>query len=706
MRTGTIGCAWLAAAAMIMAVAPASTAPMSSGLLHRFEFDGTRGITDEEHLGIVGGRLTAGVSLSDVAGLRGIWAPPYVSSDFVLSIRVSGRTTPADTYRWLPHEIVRHARARGIRLETRATALSGLRAVVVRIAFTNEGRDPLRAPVELAFAGTLDRSDEWGFARPSSHSQPQVERDGKPDIDACEIWSRDGVGYAVRIVGMAGAWSPGGSVWRSDLRLPAKSTGVLHAVIAFGERSSVAAECRSISKDPEKARTQTLRIWRRRASDLFEKVPRLEADDPRLVSFYLRSLVHLLTNRWDVPEFVLNPYYSTGSIKGGCVCSYLWNYGEVWEILPLYDPPAARAHILHFLKCDMTTHFAFDPLSGAAFGPWYMVNQEKIIGSVYHYVAATGDVAFLGTKVNDRTVLEHVLANAVHMDDLSKPVAMVDYGPSNSHLELRRGLPYNHVMPDLNGRRFMNYVWASRLAALCGNAGGDLSSRADQLRRALKRDLWDADPRWFAFVGPDGKRDLRYTIQVFKLLGSGVLDREQEEGLLSHLNEAEFLSPYGIHSMSKLDTAYDQVDIDNGGGGACTCFPPQVIEKLYRAGHPDTASGILERILWWGERMPYWGDSIVANAVDYRKDTPLQCTLDGATGAQALIYGMFGIEIGLDGTITVSPQPPAFSRRIALRGLRIRGRKLDVIADMGNFAVRIGAKTLRSRVGIPIVISP
>ena len=44
---------------------------------------------------------------------------------------------------------------------------------------------------------------------------------------------------------------------------------------------------------------------------------------------------------------------------------------------------------------------------------------------------------------------------------------------------------------------------------------------------------------------------------MFKPIGSGVLDKECEQGLLSHLNEDEFLSAYGLHSLSKRDPAYD-----------------------------------------------------------------------------------------------------------------------------------------------------
>ena len=173
-----------------------------------------------------------------------------------------------------------------------------------------------------------------------------------------------------------------------------------------------------------------------------------------------------MTNRWETPEFVLHPYYSTGSIKGGCVCEYLWNFGEVWEILPLYDPDAAREHIKQFLKVDITQHFAFIPTTGGAFGPWYMVNQEKILGLIYYYVKNTGDTAFLSEPVNGKSVLDWVLVNAMYGDDPAMPVALIDYGPSNSHLELRRGYPYNHVMPDLNGRRYLNYCMADALCTL------------------------------------------------------------------------------------------------------------------------------------------------------------------------------------------------------------------------------------------------
>ena len=147
----------------------------------------------------------------------------------------------------------------------------------------------------------------------------------------------------------------------------------------------------------------------------------------------------------------------------------------------------------------------------------------------------------------------------------------------------------------------------------------------------LKQRLWNPKTRWFDFQDDKGRKDTRYTVQMFKLFGSKVLDAEEEAGLLGHLNsEKEFLSEFGLHSMSKTDPAYDQVDIDNGGGGRLHVLSRRRSPSgSTRRATPTPPRTSCKRILWWGERMPYWGDSIVADKIDYRKDTPLQCTIDG-----------------------------------------------------------------------------
>jgi hypothetical protein len=259
-------------------------------------------------------------------------------------------------------------------------------------------------------------------------------------------------------------------------------------------------------------------------------------------------------------------------------------------------------------------------------------------------------------------------------------------------------------MPDLNGRRYANYLLAARLADIAGQPAPQLRERAAALKLLLKQKLWNSQTRWFHFINDKGQAETRWTVQMFYLLGSGVLDEETEAGLVSHLNEKEFLGEYGLHSLAKGDPAYDPADVDNGGPGACTSFPPNIALLLCQAGHPREAESIVRRCLWWGSRMPYWGDSIYADRVDYRHDTPLQCTIDGVAGAQFFVFGMFGVDPQFDGTILVRPRPAAFAPRTALRGVKIREAVFDIELGDQEFKVVAGGKTVLAPVGCAISI--
>jgi len=682
-----------------IAQAPGAASRSAGETADVFCLAGERSILEEAHCGIVNGRLTAGVPFKDVGRIEGLWSPPYVSSDFQLAVRALGQPVPADRYTWRPFALKRGGVLRGLQISSRFLLVPGRRAGLLVVEIANAASEPRDVPLEVRVSGTLDRTETWEFAAPTSTSRVQVlGEQGRLVLQQ---------GPSCIVLEAAAAplqWDPAGARATATVSVPPRGRGSLKLAIAIGEKSEAVADCRAICLDPDAAAREAESHYAAQVHDLFAKLPRLEAENASLVRFYERSLVHLLMNRWDVPDFVLRPYYSTGSVRGGCVCNYLWNFGETWELLPLYDPAAVRAHVNQFLRLDLTRHFAFNPITGRAFGPWYMVNQEKIIGLVYYYVKNTGDASFLREEVGAKTVLDHVVAHALYGDDTAKPVALIDYGPSNSHLELRRGYPYHHTMPDLNGRRYASYLMAARLAELAGRPMPELGSRAEALRLLLKQRLWNRETRWFDFLDGQGARQTRYTIQMFKLFGSGVLDAEQEAGLLGHLHGREFLSEFGLHSLAKTDPAYDQVDIDNGGGGSCSSFPPQIAERLYKSGHPEAAEAILRRILWWGERMPYWGDSMVANAVDYRKDTPLQCTIDGVAGAQCLLFGTFGVEARLDGSIRVRPQPGALARRSALRGLRLRGKVLDIVVRDGIFEVTAGGQTIKAKLGEVVVV--
>jgi hypothetical protein len=664
-----------------------------------FTIDGQDCITDPSQLGIINGKLTVGTPHTRLAEIDGLWAPPYVSSDFTLRMLVLGKDVPRTSYTWWPFRVERRgAVEEGIEVVEATVLVPERRGGVVALTWSNTSANARTVPLRFEAKGTLDRCNFWEFRGATSSTATQAAVKG-PAISL----TAGVLAIVLRAASDEMKWNSMG-VGEQDIALGPGEKKTVYIAFAIGPADEAMAACAAIVADPSRAIRDAEQNHRERIARIFERIPRLISPNDTFRRFYNRSLVHFLTNRWDVPEFVLHPYYSTGSIRGGCVCDYLWNYGEVWEIMPLYDPAAHGEHIQQFLKTDLTTHFAFNPIDGSAFGPWYMINQEKIIGMIYYHVKNTGDMAFLDRVVDGKTILEHAIVNALVRDDPSQPVALIDYGPSNSHLELRRQYRYNHVMPDLNGRRHANYLRAARLAEWAGKPAPQLVARAAALKTLLKEKLWNPRTRWFDFINEQGQPETRYTVQMFKLFGSSVLDEEEELGLLEHLNTREFLSEYGLHSMAKGDPSYDPADVDNGGPGACTCFPPQIAERLYKAGHADAAGDILRRCLWWGERLPYWGDSIVAERIDYRRDTPLQCTIDGTTVVQCVMFGMFGIDAQRDGVILISPRPPAFAPQAKLQSVRLRGKVFDVECDGQQFRVCCGRKEIVVPIGQTVAI--
>jgi hypothetical protein len=614
---------------------------------------------------------------------------------------------------WRPSEVRREGELQGIAVSTSTMLVHGKRAGILSVTFRNVASKARLVPIQLNITGDTIQNDArtgfdyvkyWGFSRPvTTKSKTSVLAEGQ------RITLHNSAGAVVvasdfnRLIqeGLS-EWS---SLWATTLALQPGEHRTHHIAFGLGPREESQSVCDQLTKDPVSLIQRSIEESAQQSQKLLSSLPVFEASNPLLTEYYRRSAQHLLLNRWTVPEFVLNPYYSTGSIKGGTVGCYLWDYGILSELMPLFDPSAARAHIKQFLKVDITKHYLFNPVDGSGGGPTYLVNQEKIIGCIYYYVLHTGDVSFLEDQINGKSILDWVFHYATFGDDLSKPAVLVDYGKDVSHLELRHHYKYDHVLPDVNGGRYTSYIRASKLATLAGRQREDLNARPGPLKELLKKALWNPEHQWFSFQSDKDSAELRYTNIIFTLIGTGVLDREEELGLLSHLNEREFLSDYGLHSISKLDPAYDQVDIDHGGGGSYVAFPALIAESLYKGGYSDPAEDILKRTLWWGQRLPYWGDSMVANQIYYRWDTPLQCALDAAAGTQCVIFGMCGVRVELNGDIVVNPHPPKFSSNINLKGVKILGTSFDVSANRTDFEVKVNQRVIRSKVGVPVVLT-
>lgn len=648
---------------------------------------GTHSIIKPQHLGIAGSRVCVLTPHDSATAMNTLQAPPYTNSGFFSELRVCGESVPADEWKWCVNAIYRRGCINNAELSSLTVILPEADAVVQRIKLKNTGCEYSDICLDLWLGGSAGYLKEWIFSSPPERKDPPLTIEASTR-QVLYIYADDVAFCVTASVGMS--FFSQANILSAAVGLNAGEEICLFFSFHLGALDDVRSETERISGNYEAQVRAALSWFSSREKELLSAVPVLECENKSYTDFYYRSLVTLLMNRWENPRLFSQPYYSTGSTTGGCMCSYLWDFAGTAKLLPLCDPDAAKKMIEAFLSIDLSAHYAVMPIDGAGTGPWYQINQEKIVYMIYYYIAHTGDSAFLRKTVCGKTVAEWVDYHASFGDN---PDTLIDYGEKGEdHLELKKGYPYHGVMPDLNMRRCLTYLRAAELAEISGCSGALLRTRAAELYALANRELWDAEKKWFAFLC-DGKKQYRYTVQMFKFLNLPLLDDEIRNGLLSHLNEKEFLSKFGLHSMSKLDEAYDQIDIDNGGGGICSLFVPVILEQLFDIGEGRLAWDILHRVLWWGERMPYWGDSFVANAVAYREDTPLQATIGSSAGAQMYVFGVFGVRVAIDGKITVAPKTPP-PEKMTLKNVRLRGKTFTVSLDRDSFRLYFDGKAL------------
>ena len=665
-----------------------------------YAFDGSDNVLEEKDLGICGDIASVLTPERSVTALNCFQGCPYTNTAFNIDVILNGEKVKTAHWKWLPSAILRQGKTRDFTVETLTAIVPKQRSLVMKITISNLGEEQT-IPISIMYRGRTRLENDWQFAIPAPSPDNRANYSA---TDRMLSSVADGMSYRLTCSLDGMRLFPRAYLWENDITLGNKETVTFYVSAHMGEDSKCLSEAEGALNNYENLIKSSFDYLEQESARIKENLPVFSSSEPALNKFYYRSLVSYILCRWENPDLCISPYYSTGSVTGGCMCSYLWDYCGGLMLHPIYDPEGNKKIIAAYLKNDLTTSYALNPVTAGAVGPWYQVNQEKIILMVYCHIRATGDTEFLFEKVADRTILEWMLYHAYVCDDPSKEVELYNYGEGGrSHLELRDNGIYNGIMPDLNARRYMNYMRVYELTCLAGTPDERLPKRAAALAEKLKT-LWNDDLNWYDFIDANGNRGARYTVQMFKFLNSGVIGEKERNALISHLNEDEFLSKFGLHSMSKRDEQYDQDDIDNGGGGICSHFATEVCSQLYEIGRDDVAHDILKRLYWWGERMPYMGDSCAANMVANREDTPLQGNIHAVSGAQMIFFYIFGIVPSFDGSVTISPARIRPAKTMKVENARLCGKTFSVTVDSDTFTVECGEKRLTEKIGNKIVI--
>ena len=216
--------------------------------LNLFSIDGRNSITEPGHLGIINGKLTVGTPHGQTARIDGLWAPPFVSSDFALAAIVLGKEVPTESYVWWPFKIERRGTIEGIEVAVATVLVPGKRGGLLAVTLANPTSGGRDVPLRFDVKGTLDRCDFWEFSGAKSSTATQAGAES-------QTLSLAAGGLAIVLRGGTGElkWNPAGTAGEQVVALGPGEKKTVYLAFAMGPADEAKAACEIIAADPAKA---------------------------------------------------------------------------------------------------------------------------------------------------------------------------------------------------------------------------------------------------------------------------------------------------------------------------------------------------------------------------------------------------------------------------------------------------------------------
>jgi hypothetical protein len=649
----------------------------------------------KEHLYVFNGTTSVGLDPKQF-GVHRLVAPPYIANPFSAEVQLFGQKVAVRDYQWYPSQ-ARFAGEpiNGIEPRLEVVPLKSDRGALVTLMLRNTTSAPLTVPVDWSLKGGAGRVPNWQWGVSRSPA-------GTARIEDNALVVETQTARLVGVVSGTTAKAETNSFFAEMTVAPGK-TGEHSLILVFGDKKqATVAKTKAVAAAPDRLIAETQAYWTRLLAMADGRLPTLAGASPELQAFYRAGVISFLSTRYEVPEFVFNPYYAEGGIDGGAANSYLWGIYYAANVSLMLDPEALRKMITQFLKLDINRCYAFDPMKGKRQGPLYSYNYFSLAGSVYTYLALTGDFGLMKDEIDGKSGLARLYDACLGLENLSNPPTLLDYGGNHNLLELRKTENYTHVTPSPNGERILTYRLLTEIYQAMGRkTPHDLIRRGEELKKLFVQQLWNEEKQWLNTLDEKGNPRIAYSIQIFDVLRTGMLSKPQEKGILSHLNEKEFLSQWGVHSLATTDPGYDPGDVDWGGPGAYTGDPTELVVDLCQAGYAEQGMDVLKRILWWGE-LPYLPQAMRANTKGYREDGRANIIAGGST-VHVVINGLFGVVPDLD-KITIKPINHPMMEGLSLKGIQIRDHRFDVAVKDGKFTVTSDGKTMTKALGESVVL--
>lgn len=466
------------------------------------------------------------------------------------------------------------------------------------------------------------------------------------------------------------------------IEIPAKSRREVYFSIRLSRQGSAASPS---EPDLPIRFSNAIDDTRHRFDEASSRIPEFRSENRLLEDFYRRCIATMLECKWERENFIIKPFWSVGS----WVFTITWDNSFASDALTMMDPVGMKQTILVAMK-EGRLKSTYISWQGGGDGIFYIQEPFALKTMIDAYLRQTGDVAFLDEKVAGKTVMEWMKAwgDLLHSKYRSPYSGLIDMGKRNEELIEMRTDGYSGIVPVVNGLAVDLYSWLYGWCSLRKDGeAGKFREYGAELSGKMHSMLWNKSARWFDNVYPDGRREPLYSNHLFDLLGTNTITDEVRLGILSHLNDQEFLGPFSIYSISRQDKVrWDLIDSDWGGGGSFTGVPLRLVRNLYGMGQGALAWTILSRFSHYANYFPYLGQNMRANEpIQDESSMPIQ--ISAGAGVEAVVFGLFGIKPGIDGSMHIRPHYNLDLGKSSLIGYQFRGHSYTFDVDEFGFTV-------------------
>ncbi|MFI5707576.1 glycogen debranching N-terminal domain-containing protein [Kribbella sp. NPDC051620] len=241
------------------------------------------------------------------------------------------------------------------------------------------------------------------------------------------------------------------------------------------------------------------------------------------------------------------------------------------------------------------------------------------------------------------------------------------------------------------------YVYAAAIAgaeildAFDLEGGPEWREWAAALRERFRANFWvDGYP---AIALDAGKRPVAGPASnMGHLLGTGLLDGDEELAVAEHLAASDLNSGFGLRTLSRAMTYFNPLGYHTG-----SVWPhdtAMAVQGLYAAGHPATATSYVQGLLTAAESFDYRLPELYGGEGTDHELTPTPYPLScrpqawAAASAIAVVVAALGIDPNVPaGTLDLSPATILPWRRLKLNGIRVGDHGLSIQLNDGVLTV-------------------